>query len=256
VNLARHYHAGLRGDCASASWVAYQQLANTQPGPFSAYLTTPFGVVVSMSPERFIKFFNYQIETAPIKGTAPRHRDRARDATAKDDLANSAKDRAENLMIVDLLRNDLGRLCVPGTIDASELFTIETFANVHHLVSTIRGIPKSGVDAWAALTAAFPGASVTGAPKIRAMTIINELEPVGRSVYCGSIGYIDDSGAMDSNIAIRTMIFTPAGVHCWGGGGIVADSDATQELAEIESKISRMLQVTAALANNSSWSAA
>jgi para-aminobenzoate synthetase component I len=255
VNLARHYRADLRGDHMSASWAAYRRLAHTQPAPFSAYLTTPFGIIVSMSPERFLKFSECQVETAPIKGTAPRHEDPELDAAARDELANSPKDRAENLMIVDLLRNDLGRLCVPGTIDASDLFAVETFANVHHLVSTIRGVPRSDVDAWAALAAAFPGGSVTGAPKVRAMAIINELEPVGRSVYCGAVGYVDDSGAMDSNIAIRTLVFAPSGVHCWGGGGIVADSDVSQELAEIEFKINRMLQVTAALADSSSWSA-
>lgn len=150
-------------------------------------------------------------------------------------------------MIVDLLRNDLGRICTPGSIRAKDLFQVETYANVHHLVSTISGVPRPSIDAWAALRATFPGGSVTGAPKIRAMEIINAVETVGRSIYCGSIGYVDRSGAMETNIAIRTLAFTPTGVHCWGGGGVVADSIASLELAEIDQKIGRLLHTTAGL---------
>lgn len=255
VNLARHYVAGMTGDRAMASWSAYQRLVEVLPAPFGAYLATPFGHIVCLSPERFIRYSGNCIETSPIKGTAPRHTTMALDTASRNHLATSAKDRAENLMIVDLLRNDLGRICTPGSIQATELFQVETFANVHHLVSTIRGVPWPHVDAWAALTATFPGGSVTGAPKIRAMEIINELETVGRSVYCGSIGYIDRSGAMDTNIVIRTLAFTPTGVHCWGGGAVVADSIASVELAEIEQKIGRLLHASAGLGANSSCNA-
>jgi para-aminobenzoate synthetase component 1 len=255
VNLARHYVAGLRGDVGSASWAAYTRLVKSQPVPFGAYLATPFGHVVCLSPERFIKYTNESIETSPIKGTAPRFEDASRDIASADRLRRSGKDRAENLMIVDLLRNDLGRICRVGSVRTEGLFRVETFANVHHLVSTVRGSPRPHVDAWSALIAAFPGGSVTGAPKIRAMQIINELEPLGRSVYCGSIGYVDHTGAMDTNIAIRTLAFTPTGVHCWGGGGVVADSVASLEISEINHKIGALLQVTAGLAISSSCSA-
>ncbi len=210
---------------------------------------------MSLSLERFISYANGWLETAPIKGTAERHADPALDHASRERLVRSAKDRAENLMIVDLLRNDLGRICTPGSIHATELFRLETFANVHHLVSTIRGAPRPGIDAWAALSAAFPGGSVTGAPKIRAMQIINELETAGRSIYCGSIGDVDRGGAMDTNIAIRTLAFTPSSVHCWGGGGIVADSIADHELREIGHKIERLLHATVNLAANSSCKA-
>jgi len=255
VNLARHYVAGMSGDQATASWSAYQRLVAIQPAPFGAYLATPFGHIVCLSPERFIRYSGDRIETSPIKGTAPRHTTQALDIASRDRLVDSAKDRAENLMIVDLLRNDLGRICKPGSIRAAALFQVESFANVHHLVSTICGVPRPGIDAWAALAATFPGGSVTGAPKIRAMQIINEFETVGRSVYCGSIGYIDRSGAMDTNIAIRTLAFTPSGVHCWGGGGVVADSVVSLELTEIEQKIGRLLHATAGLGTNRSCSA-
>ncbi len=247
VNLARHYVTSLRGERSHASWSAYRRLVDVQPAPFGAYLTTRYGDVVCLSPERFVQHIGDRIETSPIKGTTPRHRDALRDRASREQLCGSAKDRAENLMIVDLLRNDLGRICRPGSVRVSDLFRVETFANVHHMISTIRGETRAGVDAWGVLAAVFPGGSITGAPKVRAMQIINELEPVARSVYCGSIGYVDRSGAMDTNIAIRTLAFTPTGVHCWGGGAVVADSVASLEVAEIEHKIGRLLQATAGL---------
>lgn len=255
VNLARHYAASLRGNRLDASWAAYRRLVSLQPVPYGAYISTPYGDVVSLSPERFVRSVGPNIVTSPIKGTAPRHRDSNRDAASRDRLRRSEKDRAENLMIVDLLRNDLGRICRPGTIHADDLFRVESFANVHHLVSTIRGETVSGVDAWNVLKAMFPGGSITGAPKIRAMEIINELEPVARSVYCGSIGCIDRSGTFDTNIAIRTLLFTPSEVHAWGGGGIVADSVVDTEMAEIEHKIGKLLQATAGLDSSRSCSA-
>jgi para-aminobenzoate synthetase component 1 len=255
VNLARHYAASLTGDRSQASWSTYRRLVELQPAPFGAYLSTPFGEMVCLSPERFIRHNGSRIVTSPIKGTAPRHRDIGRDHASHERLRRSAKDRAENLMIVDLLRNDLGRICRPGSINVDELFRIESFANVHHMVSTIRGETRPGVDAWEVLTATFPGGSITGAPKIRAMQIINELEPVARAIYCGSIGYVDRSGTLDTNIAIRTLAFTPSGVHGWGGGGIVADSIATTEMAEIEHKIGRLLQSTAGFSASSSCNA-
>ncbi len=255
VNLARHYATSLRGHRLDASWAAYRHLVSLQPVPYGAYASTPYGDVVSLSPERFVRTVGRHIATSPIKGTAPRHRDSSRDAVSRKRLQRSEKDRAENLMIVDLLRNDLGRICRPGTIRADDLFRVESFANVHHLVSTIEGETVAGADAWSVLKAMFPGGSITGAPKIRAMEIINELEPVARSVYCGSIGCIDRSGSVDTNIAIRTLVFTPSEVHAWGGGGIVADSDVGTEMAEIEHKIGKLLQATAGLDSSRSCSA-
>ncbi len=252
VNLARHYAATLRGDRAGAGWAAYKHLVRSHPVPFGAYLSTPYGDIVSISPERFVRYCAGLVETSPIKGTAPRYADAEEDSASADQLQHSAKDRAENVMIVDLLRNDLGRICRPGSIRATRLFGVESFTGVHHLVSTVQGAVRPEIDAWLVLAASFPGGSVTGAPKIRAMQIINELEPVARSVYCGSIGYVDDSGAMDTNIAIRTLAFTPTDVHCWGGGGIVGDSRADAELAEIEHKIGRLLQAVAELGSSSS----
>jgi len=251
VNLARHYTTSLRGDRHNASWAAYRRLVGLQPAPFEAYLATPYGDVVSLSPERFVRKVGARIETSPIKGTAPRHRDTKRDHASLERLRCSEKDRAENLMIVDLLRNDLGRICRPGSVRVDDLFRVQSFANVHHLVSTIRGETVAGIDAWNMLKAVFPGGSITGAPKIRAMEIINQLEPVARSVYCGSIGWVDRSGSLDTNIAIRTLAFTTSGVHAWGGGGIVADSIAATEMSEIEHKIGRLLQATAGLSASS-----
>jgi para-aminobenzoate synthetase component 1 len=156
-------------------------------------------------------------------------------------LFNSSKDRAENLMIVDLLRNDLGKACEPGSIQVEKLFDIESFANVHHLVSTIKGKLANDQSNLDLLKACFPGGSITGAPKRRAMQIINELETVQRSIYCGSIGYISRCGHMDSNIAIRTILAEAGTLHCWGGGGIVADSIADSEYQESLTKVQKLL---------------
>src|SRR5690606_6622356 len=159
-----------------------------------------------------------------------------------EELRNSPKDRAENLMIVDLLRNDLGRVCAYGSVRVPELFSIESYPNVHHLVSSITGQLAPGHDALSLLTNAFPGGSITGAPKIRAMQIIEELEPVRRSLYCGSIGYIGCEGQMDLNIAIRSLVHQDDHLYCWGGGGIVADSDGEAEYQESLTKVRVLLE--------------
>ncbi len=238
VNLAQHFKASYRGH----PWHAYRHLRQQLPAPFSAFINTGLGCLLSHSPERFLSIANQHISTSPIKGTRPRGQTTEADAHYARELLNSAKDRAENLMIVDLLRNDLGRSCVPGSISAEALFTLETYANVHHLVSTVRGELRSDVTALEALRSAFPGGSITGAPKIRAMDIINALEPVSRSAYCGSVFYYSNHGHFDSNIAIRSLIADGSDIHCWGGGGIVADSDPQQEYAESLNKIEILLQ--------------
>ncbi|WP_428637422.1 anthranilate synthase component I family protein, partial [Shewanella sp.] len=185
VNLTREFSVPVSGD----PWLAYRHLRKISPAPHSAYLKLPWGEVLSASPERFIRVTRGEVETAPIKGTRPRSDNPATDRRMARELADSQKDRAENLMIVDLLRNDLGRHCLPGSVRVPRLFEVQSFANVHHLVTTIRAdLPPDG-DPLALLGGAFPGGSITGAPKRRAMQVIRELEPHRRGVYCGSIGY-------------------------------------------------------------------
>jgi para-aminobenzoate synthetase component 1 len=175
---------------------------------------------------------NGRVETRPIKGTRPRGVGPEHDAALGLALAESDKDRAENLMIVDLMRNDLSRVCAPGTVRVPELFALERYATVHHLVSTVEGRLEPGSDALDLLRAAFPGGSITGAPKVRAMEIIAEIEPSCRGVYCGSIGYLSVTGELDTNIAIRTVVVRGGRAYFSAGGGIVADSVPEHEYLE------------------------
>jgi para-aminobenzoate synthetase component 1 len=201
--------------------------------------------VLCNSPERFLRVRGDRVESRPIKGTRPRAPDPRRDAELAEALARSPKDRAENLMIVDLLRNDLGRSCATGSIAVPQLFALESFAAVHHLVSTVSGRLAPGKDALALLRGCFPGGSITGAPKLRAMEIIEELEPVRRGVYCGAIGYLGNDVGMDLNIAIRTLTYAGGVLTVRGGGGIVADSDGAQEFQEIQDKLAVLLRLIA-----------
>jgi para-aminobenzoate synthetase component 1 len=239
VNLAQRFAAHAEGD----AWQAYRRLRAINPAPFSAYLSFPFGQILSASPERFLRLRNGQVETRPIKGTRPRNASPASDRALAEELRQSTKDRAENLMIVDLLRNDLGKSCEPGSIRVPALFAVESFATVHHLVSTIEGRLAPGMDALDLLRGCFPGGSITGAPKLRAMQIIEELEPNRRGVYCGSIGYIGYDGAMDTNIAIRTLVYSEGCLRFWAGGGIVSDSDLDAEYQETFDKAAAMLRL-------------
>jgi para-aminobenzoate synthetase component 1 len=243
VNLARRFSVAAAGD----PWSAYVRLRALSPAPFAAYLNTPAGQVLSSSPERFLRLAGRLAETRPIKGTRPRGRDRAEDQCLAAELAASAKDKAENLMIVDLLRNDLGRTCAPGSIEVPGLFEVETYPGVHHLVSTVIGRLAPGRDALDLLRGCFPGGSVTGAPKIRAMQIIDALEGEPRGVYCGSVAYLGFNGALDSNILIRTLIQARGELRFWAGGGIVADSDAEAEWQEIAVKARAMCAVVESL---------
>ena len=197
--------------------------------------------MLSLSPERFIRCHEGQVETRPIKGTRPRGATPDEDRALAEELLNSTKDRAENVMIVDLLRNDLGRVCQPGSIRVPQLCHLESYPNVHHLVSVIQGQLPDPRAVLALLAAAFPGGSITGAPKIRAMQIIDELEPCQRSVYCGSLGYVDVRGSMDTSIAIRTVVADAGRLHVWGGGGLVADSKAEEEYTETHDKIRHLI---------------
>lgn len=239
VNLAQRFAAF----CSGNPWSAYQSLRTFNPAPFSAYLNTPPVQVLSSSPERFLKVEAGVVETKPIKGTRPRSLDPQQDAMSAQALRESAKDRAENLMIVDLLRNDIGKNCVPGSVQVPGLFEVESYATVHHLVSTIRGRLLPDRDALDLLRGCFPGGSITGAPKIRAMEIIEELEPHRRGVYCGAIGYIGFDGNMDSNIAIRTLAHSGNTIRFWAGGGIVADSEVEQEYQECYHKAAALLHL-------------
>lgn len=237
INLAQRFSAPYQGD----EWQAFLQLSASNRAPFSAFLRFAQNCVLSVSPERFLWLENQQIQTRPIKGTLPRLTDAKQDAEQADKLANSAKDRAENLMIVDLLRNDIGRVAQPGSVRVPELFKVEPFPAVHHLVSTITATLPSATAATELLRACFPGGSITGAPKVRAMEIIEELEPQRRSAYCGSIGYISLCGTMDTNITIRTLITEDGHIFCSAGGGIVADSQEQAEYQETFDKLGRIL---------------
>jgi para-aminobenzoate synthetase component 1 len=229
ANLSQRLEAPLAGTPLEL----YGRLRRRNPAPFSAYLDGGDVVVASSSPERFLRVEpGGRVETRPIKGTRPRGVGPEHDAALALALAESDKDRAENVMIVDLLRNDLSRVCVPGTVHVPELLALEHYATVHHLVSTVVGELAPQYGAVDLLRAAFPGGSITGAPKVRAMQIIAELEPTQRAVYCGAIGYLSLTGALDTSIVIRTCLVLGRAVYVQVGGGIVADSDPEQEYRE------------------------
>ena len=234
ANITQRFSAPLP-DAANASPLAYYHaMRRHNAAPFAAFLNFGDHVIASSSPERFITLSNKgEVETRPIKGTAPRDlRDAKNDAAFAQTLMESEKDRAENIMITDLMRNDLSRVCEPGSIMVPQLCALESYARVHHLVSTVTGKLKGTSSAVALLGASFPGGSITGAPKIRSMEIIAELEDLPRGVYCGSIGYISFDGSMDTNIAIRTVTFKNGQVHFSVGGGITILSDPAEEYEE------------------------
>ena len=239
VNLAQRFCAQARGD----SWAAYLHLRQISPAPFLAYMNFSGMQVLCGSPERFLQVSGSHVETRPIKGTRPRSGDAAEDSRNAAELQSSLKDRAENLMIVDLLRNDISKSCALGSVQAKRLFALESFANVHHLVSTVTGTLAPGKTALDLLRDCFPGGSITGAPKLRAMQIIEELEPHRRGLYCGAIGYIGFDGNMDTNIAIRTAVCSAGEIRFWAGGGIVADSEMQKEYRETLDKASAMLEL-------------
>jgi len=242
ANLSQRFEAPL----AQPPWAFYRTLRRVNPAPFGAFFDVPGAPILSTSPERFLRVSGGgRVETRPIKGTRARGVGPEHDAALGQALTESVKDRAENLMIVDLMRNDLSRVCAPGSVRASELFALERYATVHHLVSTIVGDLAPGCDAFDLLRAAFPGGSITGAPKLRAMEIIAELEPSKRGVYCGSIGYWSTTGEMDTSIAIRTAVVLDGRIYFSAGGGIVADSDPEQEYRETLDKVRAIIDALA-----------
>ena len=248
VCLAQRFEATYEGD----PWLAYQMLRKVSPTPFSAYMETNEGALLCLSPERFLRVDKCQVETKPIKGTRPRGATPEQDEALYNELAVSPKDRSENLMIVDLLRNDLSKHCQPFSVKVPQLFAIESYSNVHHLVTTVTGELETSEQILPLLKGAFPGGSITGAPKLRAMEIIEELEPHRRNAYTGSIGYISSNGRMDTNICIRTLVTTAKGntggqIYCWAGGGLVADSDCDSEYQETFDKVNNLLNGLRAL---------
>ena len=239
ANLSQRFQAPLR----EAPFDLYRRLRRRNPAPFAAYLGFGEVTVLSASPERFLRLDHArEVETRPIKGTRPRGLVPMHDAALGRALAESEKDRAENVMIVDLLRNDLSRVCRPGTVRVPELFALEQHPTVHHLVSTVVGTLAPEADAVDLVRAAFPGGSITGAPKVRAMEIIAELEPTRRGVYCGSIGYFSATGTMDTSIVIRTVVVSDGEVYFQAGGGIVADSDPELEYRETLDKARGLIE--------------
>ncbi|MEK6646659.1 MAG: aminodeoxychorismate synthase component I [Candidatus Firestonebacteria bacterium] len=238
VNLSQRFQASLNID----AFDLYSILRQKNPAPFSAYLDFENVKIVSSSPERFLKIRGSYVETCPIKGTRPRMNDTNKDKKMGKELLNSVKDKAEHIMIVDLERNDLGRVCEYGSVKVSEMFALEKYATVFHLVSTVTGVlhkAKSPIDC---LRACFPGGSITGAPKIRSMEIIEELEPTKRNIYTGSMGYLSFNGNIDLNIAIRTFVIKNNIAYFSVGGGIVADSDPYDEYKETLDKAKALIE--------------
>ena len=240
VNLAQRFSARVRG----SPLALYRRLRARNPAPFGAYLEFGGTVVASISPERFLRFdaATRLVEARPIKGTRPRGTTPARDNALARELLESEKDRAENVMIVDLLRNDLGKVCRPGSVTVPTQFALESHPTVHHLVSTVTGVVPDDRDAFDLLRAAFPGGSVTGAPKIRAMEIIAQLERAPRGVYCGANGYVSCTGSMDFNIPIRTIVLRDGMATFHAGAGIVWDSDPAAEYQETLAKARTMME--------------
>ncbi|HEY8468085.1 MAG TPA: aminodeoxychorismate synthase component I [Longimicrobiales bacterium] len=238
VNLSQR----LQAPYTASPFALYRAVQRRNPAPFAAYYRTPDATIVSASPERFLRVSGGRVETRPIKGTAPRGINPMHDTALALALRESEKDRAENVMIVDLLRNDLSRVCEDHSVEVPELCTVESFSSVHHLVSTVVGRLRPDHDAVDVLRAAFPGGSITGAPKVRAMEIIAEIEPTRRGPYTGAIGYIGFDGAMDTNIAIRTFIVKEGTAYFQVGGGIVADSDPVKEYLETLAKAKGLLE--------------
>jgi para-aminobenzoate synthetase component 1 len=238
VNLSQRFEADLK----IPPYELYKRLRAVNPAPFASYLNFPGVVIVSTSPERFLKVQGDLVETRPIKGTRPRGRDPVEDERLAHELTHSIKDRAENMMIVDLERNDLGRVCHYGTVKVTELAILETFPTVFHLTSTVVGRLRRGKSNIDLLKATFPGGSITGAPKVRAMEIIDEMEPTKRSVYTGSIGYLGFNEDMDINIVIRTFLIKEGKAYFQVGGGIIYDSDSEAEYMETLDKARALIR--------------
>lgn len=234
ANLSRLWKVGLQQQISDSELFLLLKLNN--PSPFACLSSLPGGSIISSSPERLVSVHNKHVDTRPIAGTRPRAADESTDQLLSDELISNPKERAEHIMLLDLERNDLGRVCQPGSIKVDELMTIESYQHVHHIVSNVSGELRDDIGPVDVLKAVFPGGTITGCPKVRCMEILAELEKTGRGAYTGSIGYINLNGDMDFNILIRTLVQTGNTVTFRAGGGIVVDSVAENELAETRAK--------------------
>ncbi|EAR20470.1 anthranilate synthase component I [Nitrococcus mobilis Nb-231] len=234
VNLSRRWSGRLQPNTTSSE--LYRRLRRANPGPFSGLATWGDRAVISSSPERLVRVRDQTVETRPIAGTRPRHSDPNRDQDSRRVLLAHPKERAEHIMLIDLERNDLGRICEPGSIVVDELMSLESYAHVHHIVSNVRGRLVETVSPGEVIRAVFPGGTITGCPKVRCMEILAELEQAARGAYTGSMGYLNRDGSMDLNILIRTMQRCGETLSFRAGGGIVVDSVPHRELAETRAK--------------------
>ncbi|MEO0364736.1 MAG: aminodeoxychorismate synthase component I [Pseudomonadota bacterium] len=239
ANLSRQWRGAYSRQNACALYAA---LRESNPAPFSALVRLPEMDVVSSSPERLVRVQGNLVSTRPIAGTRPRGTTPAADAALIQELTSHPKELAEHVMLIDLERNDLGRICVPGSVEVDEYMTVESYAHVHHIVSNVRGVLRTDVTPGEVLSALFPGGTITGCPKVRCMELISQLEQRTRGAYTGSLGYLNRSGDMDLNILIRTLTLIEQEVRCSAGAGIVADSDPTHELLETNAKALGMLR--------------
>ncbi len=234
VNLSRVWRADFKKSPSALD--LYQRLRETNPAPFAALITHEQGSIISSSPERLVEVFGDAVNTRPIAGTRPRGESKSEDQALLKTLIEHPKERAEHVMLIDLERNDLGRICVPGSIHVDELMGLESYAHVHHIVSSVSGVKQKGTTPGEVIRALFPGGTITGCPKVRCMEIIAELEETGRGPYTGSVGYLNHNGDMDFNILIRTLFLQDKKLQLRAGGGIVADSDPELELNESRAK--------------------
>lgn len=250
INLSRAWTAKLKPDVSIGQ--VYRSLRANNPAPFAGLARFSSGTVLSSSPERLISIEKdgelRRVQTRPIAGTRPRSEQIGEDQALREQLVGSLKERAEHVMLIDLERNDLGRVCEPGSVEVSELMTVESYAHVHHIVSNVRGVLKAGIGPGEAIAAVFPGGTITGCPKVRAMEIIAELEGVGRGAYTGAMGYLSRSGRLDLNILIRSLVVADGEVTLRAGGGIVADSVPEAELAETRTKAKGLLRALGVVA--------
>ena len=238
ANLSQRFS----GTCKAASWPLYQQMRAVNPAPFAAYLNYHHCRILCLSPEEFIRVQADEVVTKPIKGTRPRHTDPEQDQRLATELQQDAKERAENVMIVDLMRNDLSKNCIANSVQVPQLCQLSSYPAVHHLVSTVTGRLAPHTTPLELLRGCFPGGSITGTPKIRAMEIINEVEQHRRTIYCGSIIAMSFDQTLQSNICIRTLLHQHDQLYCWAGGAIVADSDCNAEYQECYTKIALILR--------------
>jgi len=240
VNLSRAWRTQLSESIKNSS--LFYHLTQSNPGPFNALVSYKDKAIISSSPERLIEVKNNKIETRPIAGTRPRSVDEGADQKLSKELMDHPKERAEHIMLIDLERNDLGRICQPGSVEVNELMVLETYKHVHHIVSNVRGKLQKDVTPGQIIKAVFPGGTITGCPKVRCMEILAELEQTGRGAYTGSLGFLNRDGSMDLNILIRTIVRDKDKLMFRAGGGIVVDSDPQHELEETRAKAKGLIK--------------